>query len=175
MLKMNGNKSDFRPQLGVVLGMAIGVFCLSCGPELSEKRDLGENQKKDSIAISAVSKARAEAFRQGNAAGIALHFTENSMLMAPDKEVQRGRDAVEAYYQHLFDTWKTDLKSEYLEVKVSGNIAYGRGFAEVTLIPKSGGDTLKSTAKYLNILERQPDGSWKTTHDIWNANEPSGK
>jgi uncharacterized protein (TIGR02246 family) len=172
---MNSVESGFWPQPGLLIGIAIGVFCLSCDPELSEKKDLGENQENDSLAISAVSKARAEAFRQGNAAGIALHFTENSLLMAPDKQVQRGRVAVEAYYQQLFDTWKTDLRSEYLEVKVSGNLAYGRGFAEVTLIPKSGGDTLKSTAKYLNILERQPDGSWKTTHDIWNANEPSGK
>jgi ketosteroid isomerase-like protein len=29
-----------------------------------------------------------------------------------------------------------------------------------------------STAKYLNILEKQSDGTWKTTHDIWNGNEP---
>ena len=30
---------------------------------------------------------------------------------------------------------------------------------------------MTSTSKYLNILERQADGTWKTTHDIWNANE----
>jgi ketosteroid isomerase-like protein len=30
---------------------------------------------------------------------------------------------------------------------------------------------LVSTAKYLNILKKQADGSWKTTHDIWNSNE----
>jgi len=29
-----------------------------------------------------------------------------------------------------------------------------------------------SISKYLNILERQPDASWKTTHDIWNDNAP---
>jgi hypothetical protein len=57
------------------------------------------------------------------------------------------------------------------EVKVSGDLAYGRGFAKVKLIPHGGGDTLTSTAKYVNILQRQPNGSWLTTHDIWNGNE----
>lgn len=129
-------------------------------------------EREDVASITAVSKARADAFKQGNAAGIAVHFVDDALLMAPDKPILKGKAAVESYYQHIFDEHNTDLKSYYEEVKVAGDFAYGRGFAEVLLTPKGGGPTRKSTAKYINILKRQADGTWKTTHDIWNGNEP---
>ena len=121
--------------------------------------------------ITEISKARAKAFNEGNAAGIAIHFTEDAFLMAPGKPAAKGRAAVQAYYKAIFDEYTTELESHYEDVEVSGNLAYGRGFAKVTLIPKKGGAPLVSTAKYLNILKKQPDGIWKTTHDIWNGNE----
>jgi ketosteroid isomerase-like protein len=91
--------------------------------------------------------------------------------MAPGDSSTTGRRAVREYYQHIFDQYRTFLESGYEEVKVSGDLAYGVGFAKVKLVPHTGGDTLVSTAKYINILQRQHDGSWLTTHDIWNANE----
>lgn len=126
----------------------------------------------DAAAITAMSKARAEAFARGDAAGIAVHFTEDAVLMAPDAPAVTGPAAVQAYYQSIFDQYRTGLESRYDEVQVSGDLAYGRGFARVTLYPRAGGDSAVSTAKYLNILQRQPDGTWKTTHDIWNGNGP---
>ena len=54
-------------------------------------------------SIRTVSAARAEAFRQGDAAGIAVHFTEDGLLMAPGSPAQRGREAVRAYYQSIFN------------------------------------------------------------------------
>jgi uncharacterized protein (TIGR02246 family) len=130
------------------------------------------SSEMDVASIRAVSDARAEAFRQGDSAGIAVHFTEDGLLMAPGSPAQRGRDAVRAYYQSIFDAYEAGLESGYDEVEVSGDLAVGRGFAKVTLKPRAGGETVVSTAKYLNVLRRQPDGSWKTTHDIWNGNEP---
>ena len=127
--------------------------------------------EQDITAIEAMSKARAAAFNEGNAADIALHFTDDAILMAPGQPASQGKDAVQAYYQSVFDTYHTSLTSYYDEVKVDGDLAYGQGFAEVILTPRAGGEPLSSTAKYLNILQRQPDGSWKTTHDIWNSNE----
>jgi uncharacterized protein (TIGR02246 family) len=118
-----------------------------------------------------MSSARAKAFNEGNAAEIARHFTEDASLMAPGKPTQNGPEAVQAYYQSIFDEYGTELESGYEEVKVDGDLAYGRGFAKVTLYPKDGSEPIRSTSKYLNILERQQDGSWKTTHDIWNGNE----
>ena len=125
----------------------------------------------DVTAIRVVSDARAEAFRQGDAAGIARHFTEDGLLMAPGAPTQQGREAVRAYYQSIFDQYHAALDSGYDEVEVGGDMAYGRGFAKVTLTPKAGGPTTTSTAKYINILKRQADGTWKNTHDIWNGNE----
>ncbi len=124
----------------------------------------------DKEVITAMSKARAQAFTEGDAAGIAVHFTADAYLMAPDKPIYQGRDAVESYYQSIFDEYRTELESYYEEVEVSGELAYGRGEAKVTLFPKAGGDSLVSTAKYLNILKKQADGTWKTTHDVWNSN-----
>jgi ketosteroid isomerase-like protein len=78
--------------------------------------------------------------------------------MAPDQPTLKGKAAVQSYYQHIFDDYETRLKSYYEEVKVSGQIAYGRGFAEVALIPKQGGQAVTSTAKYINLMKR--DGRW---------------
>lgn len=150
------------------------IFCsfilfASAFTNCNNQTSLSTSQEKE--AITAVSKARAKAFNEGNAAAIAVHFTDEAWLMAPGKPALKGKNAVQAYYQSIFDEYNTVLESYYDEVDVSGNLAFGRGFAKVILKPKKGGDSLVSTAKYLNILKKQPDGTWKTTHDVWNGNE----
>jgi len=129
------------------------------------------DEATDIANVKALSATRAKAFNEGNAKVIASAFTENGILMAPGKKSTTGREAVREYYQGIFDQYKTFLESGYEEVKVSGDLAYGVGFAKVKLVPHNGGDTLVSTAKYINILQRQENGSWLTTHDLWNANE----
>ena len=146
----------------------LSILCLS---GCSREQQVISSEQEDIAAITAVSKARADAFNQGNAAAIAVHFTEDALLMAPDKPTLKGKAAVQTYYQHIFDDYETGLKSYYEEVKVSGQLAYGRGFAEVVLTPKRGGPAMTSTSKYINIMKREADGTWKTTHDIWNGNE----
>ena len=146
--------------------LAACILFASCTP----KNDYSE----DVVAITAMSDARAKAFNEGDAAEIASYFSEDALLLAPGSPPQKGPEKVEAYYQSIFDQYETRLSSHYEEVEVSGNLAYGRGTAEVTLIPKNGNtiDTLiVSTSKYLNILKKQTTGEWKTTHDIWNSNQ----
>jgi uncharacterized protein (TIGR02246 family) len=131
-----------------------------------------QNQTEDDIQeIEKMSAERAIAFNEGDASGIAKHFSENGLLMAPDSETLSGQSAVEAYYQSIFDEFETSLDSYYEEVKVSGDLAFGRGLAEVQLVQKITGDTTFSTSKYLNILQKSENGQWVTTHDIWNTVE----
>lgn len=152
--------------LTYLLAISLTSF-LILGCSENNQTDMNE----DIATITAMSNARADAFNKGNAAEIARYFADDAYLMAPGKTSQRGKEAVEAYYQSIFDEFETVLESGYEDVVVDGNLAYGRGFAKVTLTPKNGGEKIYSTSKYLNILERQADGTWITTHDIWNGNE----
>ncbi|NBC03051.1 MAG: SgcJ/EcaC family oxidoreductase [Bacteroidetes bacterium] len=150
-----------------VLSLIFTLF-LSC---TNETPPAEQSTEKDKEMITAVSNDRAEAFNNSDAAGIAEHFTEDAILMAPGVPAMEGREAVRNYYQSIFDQYETELDSYYEEIKIDGDLAYGRGVAKVTLIPKNGTESSSSTSKYLNILQRQPDGTWKTTHDIWNSND----
>lgn len=135
------------------------------------RQEVEQDSAEDIAAIESMSAARAQAFNEGNADAIAARFAEEGILMAPGQPAVTGRPAVASYYQAIFDEYAAELTSGYEEVKVSGDLAYGRGYAKVKLTPHAGGEPVVSTAKYLNILQRQPDGSWLTTHDIWNGNE----
>jgi uncharacterized protein (TIGR02246 family) len=154
-----------RSDLKLLFILLVLVFLIGCNPNDKEKSSLDIN------TITRISGERAKAFNEGDAAGIATHFTEDAYLMAPDFPTKRGQKAIQEYYQSIFDEYETKLESGYEDVKVDGDLAYGRGFAKVWLKPKSGGEEMYSESKYLNILERQSDGTWKTTHDIWNSNE----
>lgn len=139
------------------------LLLFSCGTK--------QDNAADVATIEAMSAARAKAFNEGNAAAIARYFTEDAVLMAPGEPPMQGPEQVERYYQAIFDQYDTQLTSYYDEVEVSGGLAYGRGTAEVTLISKNGDSTTTSVSKYLNILKKQANGEWKTTHDIWNGSE----
>ncbi len=151
-------------KLFVIMVMLLTVFW-SC----SDNRG-AQDVASEISEIKRLSAARAKAFNDGNADVIAEAFAENGILMPPDMRSMKGREAVRTYYQSIFDQYRTFLESGYEEIKVSVDIAYGVGYAKVKLVPHRGGDTLVSTAKYINILQRQNDGSWLTTYDIWNAN-----
>ena len=144
----------------------VSVLSLAC-----RSNDRSVNVREAEV-IKKISSERAKAFNEGDAAGIAKHFADKCFLMAPGGQTKTDPAQVKAYYQAIFDKYTTGLESGYEDVKVDGDLAYGRGFAKVRLKDKVTGEEKTSTAKYLNILEKQSDGTWKTTHDIWNGNEP---
>lgn len=111
----NDIEADIAGQVrGTMEGMRwdwflFGSFVLMLAGCAGEARR--DDTAADVAAIRAVSDARAEAFRQGDGAGIAVHFTEDGLLMAPGSPAQRGREAVRAYYQSIFDAYETGLES----------------------------------------------------------------
>ena len=40
-------------------------------------------------------------------------------------------------------------------------------------MPVGGDDRFSSYRKFLDVLKRQPDGTWRVFKHIWNYNEPS--
>jgi uncharacterized protein (TIGR02246 family) len=81
-------------------------------------------------------------------------------------EIQRGmRSRFE-----LFDTHGLTMNTE--EVRILGDLAYAHGTYEFELVPKRGGQAKRYCGSFLDILEKQIDGSWKIAIDCHNYAVP---
>jgi len=64
----------------------------------------------------------------------------------------------------------TEMKIVNEEFEVVGDWAWCRGSYSYKATPKEGGETVEFEGKYMSILRKQEDGSWKLYRDISNSN-----
>ena len=73
----------------------------------------------------------------------------------------------------MLDRFAFNMKISNEEVRAGGDWAFARGTYQATLTPKAGGAAGSIDGKYMTILTRQADGSWKIYRDIFNSNVPA--
>ncbi|WP_170328328.1 YybH family protein [Ruegeria arenilitoris] len=108
-----------------------------------------------------------EAFNRGDAEGCAAFFTEDIMLLPPGEPMTRGKAAFLATYRsRIKENTGGTHKNELIDFGVSGDTAYqvGTYAIEDSDPPEQG--------KFVNILQRQPDGTWKVKISIFNSDLP---
>ena len=72
----------------------------------------------------------------------------------------------------IFSTSAMIIHTE--EVRILGDRAYSHGTFTFDMTPKDGGDTKNYSGKFLDILEKQVNGSWKIAIDCHNYDTPTG-
>jgi uncharacterized protein (TIGR02246 family) len=102
-------------------------------------------------------------------------WTEDGVQMPPDEPAVVGKERIRARNRAVLDRFTFDIGITNEEVRTAGDLAFARGTYKATLTPKQGGGRIPIDGKYLTILVRQPDGSWKIHRDIFNSNAPAGK
>ena len=109
-----------------------------------------------------------EAFDRGDAAGCAAFFTEDVLLMVPGQPMTRGKKAFEDTYRSRMDESSGGTHSNKLvEYGVEGDLAYQVGTFAIT------GTDSPEQGKFVNVLKRQSDGTWKVAVSIFNSDRPS--
>jgi ketosteroid isomerase-like protein len=132
---------------------------------------------EDVAAIKARLARYVAAFNARDAAAIVALETDDALFMAPDEPIVVGKKAIKAWRQAEMDWITKELTaasytSGLEEIEVTGDWAFSRGTYTFTGTSKAGGKPTQFNGKFIHILKRQPDGSWKLTHDCWNRNEP---
>ncbi len=100
-------------------------------------------------------------------------WSEDAIQMPPGIPRRVGKEQIRREMQpvfDLFDTSKMTIHTE--EVRILGNRAYSHGTHTFEMTPKEGGETKGYSGKFLDILEKQVDGSWKIAIDCHNYDEP---
>jgi uncharacterized protein (TIGR02246 family) len=98
--------------------------------------------------------------------------TDDHIWIPADEPELIGKDALRESFQAAFDKFDYDDRWSSEEIVVFGDWAFDRGTFTATLTPKDGGEPIQDKGRYIWILKRQADGSWKYARSIWNRGSP---
>jgi uncharacterized protein (TIGR02246 family) len=142
-------------------------------PKPEEKRDAAAETK----AINALRAQFIAAFNSNDSAAAAALYTDDAIIMPPNQDTVEGRQAIQAFYAAMFKQNAAKIALTPLETRVADDWAYDRGTATTTITQKSAksGKPIEEPSKYLVIVKRQSDGSWKVYREIGNGNAPPSR
>jgi uncharacterized protein (TIGR02246 family) len=99
-------------------------------------------------------------------------WIHDGIQMPPGAPRRVGIAKIQKEMQPLFDLFNiTNMSIDAEEVRILGDWAYTHGAYEFEMTPKDGGKTKSYSGKFLDILEKQVDGSWKIAIDCHNYNQ----
>jgi uncharacterized protein (TIGR02246 family) len=107
----------------------------------------------------------------GNATAVAAVYATDASLLPPNLPVQRGRTAIRAFWGGLLEAYTVTFEISTDIIEGRGDLAYEMGHYRFTAVPKSkSAPGIADEGKYVEILKKQPDGTWKYAVDIYNSN-----
>ncbi len=96
-------------------------------------------------------------------------LSSDVIFFSPNQAPLVGHDAVMAWIRE-FPTL-TSFTAPVDEVSGIGDLAYAHGtYSLTTNLPD--GSSVNEQGSYVNLFRRQPDGSWRYSHNIWHSNSP---
>lgn len=99
-------------------------------------------------------------------------WVEDGIQMLPDVPRNTGKEEIRRAMQPLLDQYDYEMSINPDEVRVLGDRAYSHGLYSFTMTPREGGEEIEASGKFLTVLEKQVDGSWKIAIDCFNYNAP---
>ncbi|MEO8456548.1 MAG: DUF4440 domain-containing protein [Chloroflexota bacterium] len=99
-------------------------------------------------------------------------YAADARVLAPNMPAVSGKASIVAVFQGMLDAGLTDIVLSTTHVESSGDLAYEVGTYRLKLEP-AGADPIQDNGKYVVVLGRQSDGSWKCVADIFNTDLPA--
>jgi uncharacterized protein (TIGR02246 family) len=157
-----------QPRSGTETGMAkAGSDAAPAAASLSDE---------DKASVKAVDEAWARAAKAGDGQAIAALYVADAVLLPPGEPIVKG-EAAKKYWVDFGNGYAGPTELNTMTVEGGGDVATAIGTYTMTLTPKKPGAKPLPTdeGKYIEVLKRQSDGSWKIAYDIWNPNAPPKK
>ncbi len=99
-------------------------------------------------------------------------WEDDGVQMPPDAPAVFGKEQIRVVNESKFEPFNVNMAIKNDEVLIDGGLAFSRGIYTAALTPKAGGETINLIGKYLTILKKQTDGSWKIYRDCFNSDVP---
>lgn len=133
-----------------------------------EYRLTRDPENADVVAIRRLLDRVMEVSRQGDLEAYLSLYTDDALWMRQNRLADATKDDVRPAYKFMQD-YTFDQQMTINEIAVSGDLAYTRATFDGWLVPRPGKqlERVRALSRHIMILERQPEGSWKFTRDIF--------
>lgn len=162
-----------KKQLMILPIIVLLGFAFSCQKGEKAVEETMADIESDKEAIYTWYDQKTVTTNAGDFDGLKILFDENVIFMPPNGPLFQGWEVYRQWAQPYFDEFDFEEKIKYEEVGVSGDWAFIRTSYTTKSTPKAGGESTLGNGKAIWLLKKQPDGSWKGTHCIWNNNDQS--
>jgi uncharacterized protein (TIGR02246 family) len=125
----------------------------------------------DTSAINSLYGEWAKATATRGAEGYVSYFVADAVVLPPNAPAVEGQDAIRQWIQKELAEWSTkDARFIPGPMQVSNGWAIRRFGIAGKRVPENGGPTIEFDNKYLDVLRKQSDGSWRFVSRMWSSN-----
>lgn len=117
-----------------------------------------------------------KAYQNLDPAPIEELYAEDAYYLQPGNRqaIQQGNREIKLSFAEYFSSvresgGKLSIAFCFQNREVHNTVAYDVGYYKLTLTNKEGVQEKPDVGKFITVLEKQPDGSWKFTVDAFNA------
>lgn len=112
----------------------------------------------------------------GSLDGVAAVYAEDAPLLPPNEPAVKGREAIRQHWGRFLDAYTLTFELVTDDLDGRDDLAYVRGPYTLTASPRAqGGAAMSDQGKFVDVLRRQVDGSWRYVIDMYNSDLAAGK
>ena len=146
----------------VMAASFLGLLAAGCAGEPADPAEPAETSQADIDAIGKLADDFVAAANSGDLALVAAFYAADAVLMPPNQPATKGAQAIQSALEVGAADFQLALSVD--ETAIAGDWAFSSG--AYTLM--EGEEPTEIIGKWLNVLRRQADGSWKIHRSIWN-------
>lgn len=135
------------------------------GPRVSAETEASASR----IELGQMNRDFAAALNAKDAKAAAALYAEDAVLIPPGEPIVQGRPAIEEYWRGAIESGGIrDVSVETMDAHSSGSLGYETGSFVLT-VNGPDGEPMVDRGRYVELLRRESDGTWRSTHGIWNT------
>jgi uncharacterized protein (TIGR02246 family) len=146
------------------------IAVAACSPASGAGKPDSAATAADLQAIGKIRDAYATAFKAGDAAAVTGLYTTDGFTQTNNQPTGMGQAGIAATLKSFWDQFNVaSFTLTPVKTEASGNLGYDIGTYTLTMTPKPKGDTIKTDGRYVVILRKGADGTWKVIADMDNT------
>ena len=150
------------------------LLVLACQPADTEQSAI-ESTEADVEALRELVRQYDDVASAGDWDGLVALYAGNAVQMPPDEPIVLGQEAIRSRTESSPAQSAYEVRSVVEDVHVLSDWAFLRMSYTESWIPQSGDETTIVEGKWLLICQRQADGAWRITNEIWNEDKPRNR